>query len=166
MSLYKEFREYEIPKDVLTELIREVILDLDITIRHYEFNTFEVQAKRNALQKLGISFTFTPKLQIKVEGDQKRSKVGITGKIMGIGPLQGNTLKQFVNGFLFRLDAKIEKYLREKPKRVEKNEEVSQKTKSEEDPIERLKKLKELKDAGIISEEEFEEKKKDLLNKI
>ncbi len=164
MSQHKEFREYEIPKDTLIELIREVILDLDITIRSYEFNTFEVQAKRNALQKLGISFTFTPRLRIQVEGDDKRSKVAITGKIMGIGPLQGNTLKQFVNGFLFRLDARIEKYLREKSDTVKKS--TSTKREEDEDVLIKLKKLKELLDAEIITQEEFEEKKKNLLEKI
>ncbi len=164
MPQHKEFREYEIPKDTLIELIREVILDLDITIRSYEFNTFEVQAKRNALQKLGISFTFTPRLRIQVEGDDKRSKVAITGKIMGIGPLQGNTLKQFVNGFLFRLDARIEKYLREKSDTVKKS--TSTKTEENEDVLIKLKKLKELLDAEIITQEEFEEKKKNLLEKI
>ncbi len=164
MPQHKEFREYEIPKDTLIELIREVILDLDITIRSYEFNTFEVQAKRNALQKLGISFTFTPRLRIQVEGDDKRSKVAITGKIMGIGPLQGNTLKQFVNGFLFRLDARIEKYLREKSDTVKKS--ISTKTEENEDVLIKLKKLKELLDAEIITQEEFEEKKKNLLEKI
>ncbi len=164
MSQYKEFREYEIPKDVLTELIREVILDLDITIRSYEFNTFEVQARRNALQKLGLSFTFTPKIKIHVEGDNKRSKIAITGKIMGIGPLQGNTLKQFVNGFLFRLDAKIEKYLKEKPSKSKVL--TSSNEKDEEDALIKLKKLKELLDSGVITKEEFEEKKKSLLEKI
>ena len=164
MSQYKEFREYEIPKDTLVELVRETILELDITIRSYEFNTFEVQAKRNALQKLGISFTFTPKLKIHIDGDNKRSKIAITGKIMGIGPLQGNTLKQFVNGFLFRLDARIEKYLKEKP-RTEKT--ISNTVSSSEDEILlKLKRLKELLDAGVITKEEFEEKKKDLLDKI
>ncbi len=164
MSQYKEFREYEIPKDTLVELVRETILDLDITIRGYEFNTFEVQAKRNALQKLGISFTFTPKLKIHIDGDNKRSKIAITGKIMGIGPLQGNTLKQFVNGFLFRLDARIEKYLKEKP-RTEKT--ISSNVSSDEDELlSKLKRLKELLDAGVITKEEFEEKKKDLLDKI
>ncbi len=166
MSQYREFREYEISKDVLTELIREVILDLDITIRSYEFNTFEVQAKRNALQKLGISFTFTPKLRIHVEGDDRRSKIAITGKIIGIGPLQGNTLKQFVNGFLFRLDAKIEKYLKEKSLKTSDISIPSDKKDDEEDPVAKLKKLKELLDAGVITEEEFEEKKKNLLKKI
>ncbi len=164
MSQYREFREYEIPKEALVELVRETILELDITIRSYEFNTFEVQAKRNALQKLGISFTFTPKLKIHIDGDNKRSKIAITGKIMGIGPLQGNTLKQFVNGFLFRLDARIEKYLKEKP-RTEKT--ISNDVSSNEDElIAKLKRLKELLDAGVITKEEFEEKKKDLLNKI
>ena len=164
MSQYREFREYEIPKEALVELVRETILELDITIRSYEFNTFEVQAKRNALQKLGISFTFTPKLKIHIDGDNKRSKIAITGKIMGIGPLQGNTLKQFVNGFLFRLDARIEKYLKEKP-RTEKT--ISNDVSSNEDElIAKLKRLKELLDTGVITKEEFEEKKKDLLNKI
>ena len=164
MSQYREFREYEIPKETLVELVRETILDLDITIRSYEFNTFEVQAKRNALQKLGISFTFTPKLKIHIDGDSKRSKIAITGKIMGIGPLQGNTLKQFVNGFLFRLDARIEKYLKEKPK-VEKS--ISNAVSSNEDELlSKLKRLKELLDAGVITKDEFEEKKKDLLDKI
>ncbi|GEM_PF-2368524 len=166
MSQYREFREYEIPKDVLTELIREIILDLDITIRSYEFNTFEVQAKRNALQKLGLSFTFTPKIKIHVEGDNKRSKIAITGKIMGIGALQGNTLKQFVNGFLFRLDAKIEKYLKEKSSKSKVLTSSDDKDDDEEDALVKLKKLKELLDAGVITEEEFEEKKRSLLKKI
>ena len=34
------------------------------------------------------------------------------------------------------------------------------------DPIEKIKKLNELKEAGILSQEEFEEKKRELLSKV
>jgi len=37
---------------------------------------------------------------------------------------------------------------------------------SSDDPIEKIKKLYELKNAGILSHEEFEEKKRDLLSKV
>ena len=39
-------------------------------------------------------------------------------------------------------------------------------SKKSDDPIEKLKKLKELKDQGVINDKDFEEKKKKLLNSI
>ncbi|WP_306298119.1 SHOCT domain-containing protein [Thermococcus litoralis] len=38
--------------------------------------------------------------------------------------------------------------------------------KSQEDPLEKLKKLKELYDMGVLSQEEYEEKRKKLLDQI
>ena len=43
---------------------------------------------------------------------------------------------------------------------------VERKTAVEEDPLEKLKKLKELYEEGILTKEEFEEKKRNLLEKI
>ncbi|AGK60901.1 hypothetical protein Asulf_00894 [Archaeoglobus sulfaticallidus PM70-1] len=43
---------------------------------------------------------------------------------------------------------------------------IEKTTPQKEDPIEKLKKLKELYEAGVISKEEFEEKKKKLLDQI
>lgn len=47
-----------------------------------------------------------------------------------------------------------------------KEKEEKEETNTNEDPIEKIKKLAELKDSGIISEEEFEEKKAELLAKL
>tara|TARA_B100001123_G_C14921665_1_gene871988 strand:+ start:200 stop:469 length:270 start_codon:yes stop_codon:yes gene_type:complete len=52
---------------------------------------------------------------------------------------------------------------------VEKIKETNETSKTSvvaEDPIEKIRKLSQLKDDGIISEEEFEEKKKTLLKEI
>lgn len=48
----------------------------------------------------------------------------------------------------------------------EKQRESQQSSTSESDPVEQLEKLGELKDKGVISEEEFAEKKQDLLDQI
>lgn len=59
--------------------------------------------------------------------------------------------------------AKMSKYVTDE---IADDVEPSVEKESLQDPIEQIKKLSELKDAGILSEEEFEEKKKELLSKI
>ena len=62
----------------------------------------------------------------------------------------------------------ITRFIREKRKEANQQEVVVQQSddSSEPDPLEQIEKLKELKEAGAISEDEFEEKKQDLLDKI
>lgn len=60
------------------------------------------------------------------------------------------------------------RFIREKRKEANQNEVVVQQSddSSEPDPLEQIEKLKGLKESGAISEDEFEEKKQELLDKI
>lgn len=63
-------------------------------------------------------------------------------------------------------DKDIQKFVSEVKNRIGKKEEKKAATEIATDIPTQIKKLSELKDQGILSEEEFEEKKKELLSKI
>lgn len=92
---------------------------------------------------------------------QKRINLETDSKVFGIGVGQlGKDEVQDMAQF-------IREQMRE-PNRVEvsKNTQTSDSTDSDEDPLDKLERLGELRDNGVITEEEFQEKKQSLLDQI
>ena len=88
-----------------------------------------------------------------------------TGKTLELRSASGNIKLHFVQNAEEIVDAKASttEKIKKEEEIVSTNHDAPQVTLSEADKIEALKKYKELKDQGIITEEEFETKKSQLL---
>lgn len=79
-------------------------------------------------------------------------------------PFESKKIKQKIETIKSIIEDKIEKMSIEKKQEVEKNTIKEEKIKIENDRFEEIRKFKQLLDEGIITEEEFQTKKKELLN--
>jgi Short C-terminal domain len=89
--------------------------------------------------------------------DDSRTTVTLNGSIVGIGPVQ----KSHLRGGMNRLRNAIEVAASQSLKAY-----AADQSGAERDAVEQLRKLGEPRDAGVLSDEEFEAKKAELLGRI
>lgn len=110
--------------------------------------------------KVGVGITRNPsKIEVLLaQVDGSRTTVTLNGSIVGIGPLQSGHLKGEMN----RLRNAIEVAAAQSPAPARRTEDRS----VQGDPMEQLRKLGELRAAGVLTDAEFDAKKAELLGKI
>ena len=112
------------------------------------------------MPKIGVGLTRWPS-NIEVllaQADESRTTVTLNGSIGGYGPIQKNHLKGEMN----RLRNAIEVAAAQTPR----TEVLTNDGANHGEPVEQLRKLGELRDAGVLTDAEFETKKADLLSRI
>jgi hypothetical protein len=112
---------------------------------------------RRIVPKVGVGISRNPSnIEVLLTShDDSGTIVTLNGSIMGIGPVQ----KSHLRGEMNRLRNAIEVAASQTVHRADKSG-------AESDPVEQLRKLGDLRDAGVLSDDEFEGKKAELLRRI
>jgi Short C-terminal domain len=111
--------------------------------------------------KIGVGISRNPS-SIEVllaEVDQATTAVTINGSIMGVGPIQKNHLKSEVNRLRNAIEVAASQARRSQSS-------ADKQAPAPSDPVEQIRRLGELRDAGVLSDAEFEAKKAELLGRL
>lgn len=114
---------------------------------------------RRIVPKVGVGISRNPS-NIEVllaPADDSRTTVTLNGSIVGIGPLQKSHLRGEMNRLRNAIEVAASQSL---------PTHAADLSRAERDPVEQLRKLGELRDAGVLSDDEFEAKKAELLGQI
>ena len=120
----------------------------------YAFKEMQVMVKKEndkgfiANEKFSFGFSNPAKIEVSIIPENKSTTLKLKVSNMGFGPIQGKHCQTVANTFINAVKFKSS----EKPSPESSNSEADE-----------LKKFAELKDQGIITEEEFNSKKKQIL---
>jgi len=159
----------EKPKWLLVTDRRIIYLDEKVFGR-YDLKAIPYQKLEQVTVKLGVMSS-----EFIIEGEENVSlKLGWMNKEEARKTI--NAIKDALNAIAIEpVSINVEKRLTSETWTLKKPKELvtrgmmapaQSKTVAEEDPLEKLKKLKELYDMGVITPEEYEEKRKKLLNQV
>lgn len=151
MSRLTDELSVQLPLEHASHVCRSAIASIGWNIKSMD--------DRCIVAKVGVGISRNPS-NIEVllaSGDESRTIITLNGSIMGIGPVQ----KRHLGGEMNRLRNAIEVAASQSATAG-----AVAPSDAERDPAEQLRKLGELRDAGVVSDDEFEAKKAELLGRI
>lgn len=138
----------------------EYVITCFLALANGKFHAVAVTPKRIILAQKKFSGNFTQSILLD-NLNNINMDIGTINSTLTIESFQETTLLKMLRGPSFNIVQIVPDIIRALKENL-----IDNNSKVEEDPFIKIKKLKNLLDAGIISKEEFEEKKKELLNRI
>jgi len=151
MSKLSDELSLELPLEQASLACRSAIASIGWNIKSMD--------DRRIVPKVGVGISRNPSnIEVLLAStDDSRTTVTLNGSIVGIGPVQKSHLRGEMNRLSNAIEVAASQSL---------TAHAADQRGAEPDPVEQLRKLGELRDAGVLSDDEFEAKKAELLGRI